>query len=612
MFAPVLRARHIRSMAFRWTICLTSFLLSTGTVAAEPRHAIAMHDVPKYGPAFSHLAYADPTAPKGGSIALSKVGTFDSLNPFIIRGVPAEGRNLTFEPLMARSKDEPFSLYGLIAKSIEVPEDRSWVIFTLNPKARFQDGKPVTVADIIFSLETLRDQGRPNHHHYYSQVAHAEDLGDGRVRFTLQSSDDRELPLILALMPVLPKHHFEDQDFDEVSLDPIPGSGPYTVTSVDPGRSITYVRNANYWGAALPINQGLYNFDTVRYDYYRDDATALEAFKAGLVDLREEHSPARWANAYAGPAKREGRIKLVEIPHGQPAGMLGAAFNTRRPIFEDLRVRRALILAFDFEWMNRKLFFSAYTRTSSYFDNSALAAPLAPSDAERRLFAKLGAAERNEMQEPLKPLPHSDGRGHNRENLAAAQDLLREAGWIVRGGRLLNRNNEPFAFEILLADPANLRVSQQFARDLARLGIDATVRQVDSAQYIERQATYDYDMLIYFWGQSLSPGNEQSFYWGAGSADQHGTRNYMGVRDPLIDKIIAEITSARTREDLVTATHALDRVLRAGDYVIPLYHLSADRVAVWDRFGMPQMVPSEGYAIETWWADKVKDASLAR
>lgn len=599
-------------MAFRSILCLTFLLLSAGTAAGDPSHAIAMHGAPKYGPGFSHLEYADPAAPKGGSITLSKVGTFDSLNPFIIRGVPAEGRNLTFEPLMGRSKDEPFSLYGLIAESIEVPEDRAWVIFTLNPKARFHDGRPVTVSDVIFSLETLRDHGRPNHHHYYSQVTRAEDLSGGRVRFTFNASDDRELPLILALMPVLPAHHFEGRPFDDVSLAPIPGSGPYKVAGVEPGRSVSYQRDPDYWGADLPVNRGLYNFDSVRFDYYRDDATALEAFKAGLVDLREEYSPARWATAYSGPARRDGRIKLVEIPHGKPAGMLGAAFNTRRPIFADPRVRRALILAFDFEWMNRKLFFSAYKRTQSYFDNSELAAPLAPGEAERALFGELSEDEREELEQPLKLLPRSDGRGHNRDNLAAAQELLREAGWTIRGGRLLNRKGEPFSFEILLADPSNLRVSQQFARDLARLGVAATVRQVDSAQYIERQATYDFDMLIYFWGQSLSPGNEQSFYWGAGTADQHGTRNYMGVRDPLIDKLIGEITAARAREDLVTATHALDRVLRAGDYVIPLYHLAADRVALWDRFGMPATTPTEGYAIETWWVDAGKGAALAR
>ena len=611
-FAEKPSPRHILNMALRSFSCLVLLILCSGRVSADSSHAIAMHGVPKYHEGFSGLEYANPAAKKGGAITLSKVGTFDNLNPFIIRGIPAEGRNLTFETLMARVKDEPFSLYGLLAKSIQVPKDRSWVIFTLNPKARFQDGRPVTVQDVIFSLVRLRDQGRPNHHHYYSQVERAENLGDGRVKFTLNKTNDRELPLILGLMPVLPKHHFESRAFDEISLAPIPGSGPYKVTTVDPGRSITYTRDPDYWGAALPINQGLFNFDRVRYDYYRDDATALEAFKAGLVDLREEYSPARWGGAYAGPAERDGKFKLVEIPHGRPAGMLGAVFNTRRPVFTDRRVRRALVLAFDFEWMNRKLFFGAYTRTQSYFENSELAAPLVPDAAERSFFAGLGALEREEVKHSLSPLPRSDGRGHNRANLEAAQRLLGEAGWNVVDGQLQNLAGESFTFEILLANPTNLRVSQQFSRDLSRLGIKAEVRQIDSAQYIERQATYDYDMLIYFWGQSLSPGNEQSFYWGADSAEQHGTRNYMGASDPLIDKIIGKMTAARAREDLVVATHALDRVLRTGDYVIPLYHLSADRIAYWDRFGMPEVISTAGYAIETWWADNDKVRTLVR
>lgn len=572
---------------------------------AAPQHAISMHGAPKYGTEFAQFDYANPNAPKGGRIVLSKVGTFDSLNPFIIRGVPAEGRNLSFESLMARSKDEPFSLYGLLAQRIEVPDDRSWVIFTLNPLARFHDGTPVRVSDVIFSLNTLRDHGRPNHHFYYSQVTRAEDLGDGRVKFSFKGTssndtDDRELPLILALMPILPERFFADRPFDAVSLEAIPGTGPYRISAVEPGRKVTYARDPAYWGRNLPANRGLFNFETVRFDYYRDDATALEAFKAGLIDLREELSPAKWVSAYEGPAKRGGRIVMRALPHGRPAGMLGLVLNTRRALFADKRVRRALIQAFDFEWMNKNLFHGAYKRTQSYFENSELAAPLAPGVHESALFSRLGADARSVT---LAPLPRSDGSGHNRTNLAAAQRLLREAGWRVRDGVLSNAAGDPFAFEIMLADPSNLRVAQQFARDLLRLGITATIRQVDTSQYVERAATYDYDMMVYFWDQSLSPGNEQSFYWGAASADREGTRNYMGVRDPVIDKLIAEITGATERSALVAATQALDRVLRAGDYVIPLYHLRADRIAYWRRLGMPKIFPLQGYAVEAWWAE---------
>ncbi len=573
-----------------------------------------MHGAPKYGPEFSHFDYADPDARKGGRIVLSKVGTFDSLNPFIIRGVPAEGRNLSFESLMARSKDEPFSLYGLIAQRVDVPDDRSWVIFTLDPLARFHDGERVRVSDVIFSLNTLRDFGRPNHHYYYSQVARAEDLGAGRVKFTFKAAGaggviDRELPLILALMPILPEHYFAGRSFDAVSLEVVPGTGPYRVSAVEPGRGITYTRDPGYWGRDLPVNRGLFNFDTVRFDYYRDDATALEAFKAGIVDMREERSPAKWASAYEGPAKREGRIAMRAVPHGRPAGMLGLVFNTRRALFADKRVRRALIRVFDFEWINRNLFHGAYLRTQSYFENSELAAPLTPGADERALFDRLDARARGV---DLAPVPRSDGSGHNRAHLAQAQRLLGEAGWRLTDGVLVDAASEPFAFEIMLADPANLRVAQQFARDLSRLGIAVTIRQVDTAQYMARSATYDYDMIVYFWGQSLSPGNEQSFYWGVASADQEGTRNYMGGRDPIIDRLITEITGAATRRALVTAARALDRVLRAGDYVIPLYHLRADRIAYWRRLRMPQVVPLEGYAVETWWAKATKDADLAK
>lgn len=590
-------------------VVLWVFVTGVHPVLAAPQHAVSMHGTPKYGAEFTHFDYVNPYAPKGGRMTLSKVGTFDSLNPFVIRGVPAEGRKLSFESLMTRSKDEPFGLYGLIARRLEVPDDRSWVIFTLDSRARFHDGTPVRVSDVIFSLNILRDRGRPNHHYYYSQVTRIEDLGDGRVKFTFNTATakagakgtgDRELPLILALMPILPEQYFKDRPFDTVSLEPIPGSGPYRVSAVEPGRSITYTRDPGYWGRDLPVNQGRFNFDTVRFDYYRDDATALEAFKAGLIDIREELSPAKWASAYEGPAKSDGHIVMRSVPHGRPAGMLGLVFNTRHALFADRSVRRALIKAFDFEWMNRNLFHGAYVRTQSYFGNSELAAPLEPGAHERALFNHLGAGGRAET---LSPLPRSDGSGHNRNNLAAAQKLLSEAGWRVSEGALCNAAGEPFAFEIMLADPSNLRVAQQFSRDLLRLGITATIRQVDTSQYVERAATYDYDMMVYFWDQSLSPGNEQDFYWGTDSADQEGTRNYMGVRDPLIDKLIDEIKGAKQRPALVTATRALDRVLRVGKYVIPLYHLPADHIAYWRRFGIPEFVPLEGYATETWWTE---------
>jgi ABC-type oligopeptide transport system substrate-binding subunit len=577
------------------------FLLITPAIArAEPMHAIAMHGDPKYGAGFTHFEYTNPDAPTGGRLVMSRTGTFNSLNPFILRGNPADGRSLVFESLMARSDDEPFTLYGLIAESIEVPKDRSWVIFRLNPGARFQDGQPVTVDDVIFSLKTLRDHGRPNHHAYYSQVTGIERVGQRGVRFRLGDGGDRELPLILGLMPVLPKHWFKDRAFDRVSLDRIPASGPYKVARVEPGRSIVYQRDPNYWGRNLAVNAGRYNFDEVRYEYFRDDDLALEAFRAGTIDFRQETSPRKWAVAYEGEALRQGRIVKRVLPNGRPAGMNALVFNTRRPLFEDRQVRKALIEAFNFEWMNRKLFYDAYTRTQSFFENSELEAPLTPGADERALAKDLGAARHPALATALAPMPRSTQSG--RENLKNAKQILDSLGFSVREGQLVSPAGKPVSFEILLNDPANMRVAQQYARDLERLGIVAEARLVDESQYQERLNTYDFDMIIYFWGQSLSPGNEQAFYWGGGTADRPGTRNYMGVRDPLVDKLVSRITGAATRDELITATRLLDRVLRAGLYVLPLYYLDGDRVAYWNRIAMPEVTPLMGYSPETWWA----------
>jgi ABC-type oligopeptide transport system substrate-binding subunit len=571
-------------------------------LAAGPMHAIAMHGEPRYPAAFAYTDYVNPTAPKGGRFVMARTGTFDSLNPFILRGNRADGLSLTFDTLMTRGLNEPFTLYGLIAESIEVPDDRSWVIFRLRPEARFQDGKPVTVDDVVFSLETLRDRGRPNHHTYYSQVTRIERLGPRAVKFTFGASADRELPLILGLLPVLPRHWFKGRTFDRPSLEAIPGAGPYKVESVSPGRSITYRRDPAYWGRDLPINRGRYNFDVVRYDYFRDDDMALEAFKAGTVDFRAETSPRKWATAYDGRPLHDGRVVMRVLPNGLPAGLNGLVFNTRRPLFRDIRVRQALLEAFNFEWLNQKLFYGAYARTMGVFDGSELSAPLVPGADERALAAELGASGHPALRAPLKPPPRAAADGDGRANLSAAKAGLDRLGYRLVNGVLSDQTGKPFRFEIMLDDPSNLRVAQQYARDLARLGIQAEARLVDSAQYQERMTTYDFDMVVYFWGQSLSPGNEQAFYWGTDAADRPGTRNYMGVKDPLIDKLVARITAAHTRADLVTAARLLDRVLRAGVYVVPLYHLKGDRVAYWTRIAMPTATPLTGYAPETWWA----------
>ena len=579
-----------------------ALLLAAPAFAAGPMHGIAMHGEPKYQAGFRHTDYVNPAAPKGGRLVMSRAGSFDSLNPFIIRGNRADGVSLTFDTLMTRGLDEPFTLYGLIAESVEVPDDRSWVIFRLRPQARFHDGAPVTADDVIFSLTTLRDHGRPNHHTYYSQVTRIEKLGPRAVKFSFGATADRELPLILGLLPVLPKHWFRNRVFDQPSLDVIPGTGPYRVGAVSAGRSITYRRDPDYWGRNLPINRGRYNFDLVRFDYFRDDDMALEAFKAGSIDFRVETSPRKWASAYDGKALREGRIVMRVLPNGLPAGLNGLVFNTRRPIFRDIRVRRALVDAFHFEWLNQKLFYGAYSRTVGVFDNSELSAPLRPGADELELAAALGASNHPALRAPLSLPPVAEAGDGGRTNLAMAKTALDGLGYRLKDGVLVGPGGNAFRFEIMLDDPSNLRVAQQYARDLARLGIEADARLVDAAQYQERMTTYDFDMAVYFWGQSLSPGNEQAFYWGSAAADRPGTRNYMGVKDPLIDKLVERITAARTRAGLVTATRLLDRVLRAGVYVIPLYHLKGDRVAYWNRIAMPAVTPLTGYAFETWWA----------
>lgn len=573
-----------------------------GSADSKPQPAIAMHGAPLYPPGFDHFAYADPNAPKGGSLTLAQPGTFDSLNPFILKGVPAAMESdLVFESLMARSLDEPFTLYGLIAETVEVPPDRSWVEFALRPEARFQDGTPITVDDVVFSFEVLRDQGRPNHRLYYRRVARAERTGPRRVRFVFQAGSDWEMPLIMGLMPILPKARYGGGRFERASLDPPMGSGPYRVASASPGRSIVYGRVRDYWGRYLPVNRGLHNFDRIRIDYYRDDDASFEAFKAGLYDLRVESDPARWVRGYDFPDMRHGLVLRKALPHGRPSGLFGFVLNTRRPLFHDIRVRQALDLAFDFEWVNRSLLFGAYRRIASSFDNSELAAHGPPTPAEARLLAPW----RDRIPDAIwrygyRPPVAADER--NRTNLERAQALLKAAGYEVRDGRLVHaRSGRPFAFEILLANPNHERLALVYARMLTRLGIQASVRTVDPTQYEARREQFDFDVIVHAWGNSLSPGNEQAFYWGSAAADDPGSRNYPGVRDPAIDTMIATLIQARTREDLVAAARALDRLLMAGRYVVPLYYSPEDWLAWRSSLRMPDRLPRYGYSVETWW-----------
>ena len=567
---------------------------------------LAMHGEPGEAAGFTHFPYANPEAPKGGRAVFAVQGSFDSLNPLIVKGVSAEGvREYVYESLLARAYDEPFSLYGLIAASVETPADRSFVEFTLRPEAKFSDGTPITVADVIFSHALLRDHGRPNHRSYYRKVAKVEETGPNKVKFTFDGSGDREMPLIIGLMPVLPRHLIDPGEFEKTTLAAPVGSGPYKVAKIDPGKSITFARDPAYWGRDLPVNRGLYNFDEITYDYYRDAGSMFEAFKSGLVRLRKEEDPTRWTEGYAFPALRDGRAVKEELPVETPAGMAALVFNTRRPIFADQRVREALIKLFDFEWINRTLYHGQYARTESYFARSDLSAHGRPADqAERALLAPYASEVKPAILDGRFAFPVSDGTGENRDGRREALKLLEAAGYRLTGGRLIKEaTGEPFSFEILAATRAQERLLLTFARALKQVGIEARIRQIDSAQYQRRKQTYDFDMIQYFWPVSLSPGNEQSFRFGSEAAATEGSFNYAGVKSPGVDAMIEALLKAKDRDSFVAAARALDRLLLSGDYVIPLFHLPRDWVAHWSDMKRPERTPLYGYQIDTWWIE---------
>ena len=588
------------------SLLLLGVLLLPGPAHAEPAPGIAMHGHPERPEGFTHFPYANPDAPKGGRITFAVQGSFDSLNPLIVKGAPAEGvREYLYESLLARAHDEPFTLYGLIAEAVEAPPDRSFVEFTLNPAAKFSDGRPITVEDVIFSHAVLRDHGRPNHRSYYKKVAKVEQTGERKVRFTFDASGDREMPLILGLMPVLPKHLLNGETFEKTTLVPPIGSGPYTIAKVDPGKSISFKRDPNYWGRDLPVHRGLYNFDEIRYDYYRDAGSMFEAFKSGLVRLRNEDDPTRWTEGYNFPAIRDGRVLKEELPLATPAGMSALVFNTRRALFADPRVRQALTRLFDFEWVNRTLYHGQYARTESYFARSDLSSHGRPADAcERELLAPFADAVKPAILDGSFAFPVSDGSGENREGRREALVLLEQAGWQLKDGKLVNKETgEPFTFEILASTRAQERLLLTFARALKQVGIEARIRQVDSAQYQRRKQTYDFDMIQYFWPVSLSPGNEQSFRWGSEAAVTEGSFNYPGVKSAAVDATIEAVLKAGDRDGFVSAVRALDRVLLSGDYVIPLFHLPHQWVAHWSDLKRPAATPLYGYQIDTWWLE---------
>lgn len=570
--------------------------------ASDAAPAIAMHGAPAYPDGFDHFPYVNPAAPKGGRLTLSLTGTFDSLNPFIVHGSATPFlRGTVVESLLARSYAEPFTLYGLLASGVDTDAARSFVTFTLDPRARFSDGVPVTAEDVLFSFALLRDKGRPNYRFYYTQVSQAEALDGRTVRFTF-AAPDRELPLIMGLMPVLPRHATDAATFDSTSLTAPVGSGPYVVSAVQPGASVTLSRNPAYWGWDLPVNQGLYNFDELRYEYFRDGNTEFEAFKRGLVDARFETDPTRWETGYDFPAVRDGAVIKETLPTALPKPHYALVFNTRRAIFADIRVRRAIIELMDFPWINRALFHGLYARTTGVFDGSELSSLQHPaSQAERALLAHSPRALPREVMEGTYVSPEADGTGRDRAQLRRALELFAEAGWSPKDGVLTNADGAPFRFTLMVTTREQERLTIAFASQLARAGIDARIQMVDAVQFDARRASYDFDMVPFTWVQSLSPGHEQAFYFGSQAAGTPGTRNYMGMKDPAADAAIEALAGAVSRADLQTAARAIDRVLIAGAYGVPLFYAPGQWLARWSAIRRPGPLSLYGTLPDTWW-----------
>ena len=574
-------------------------------------HAMAMHGEPKEAPGFRHFSYVNPDAPKGGTLRLSARGTFDSFHPYIPKGTP--GVSSSIETLMTRGLDEPFTEYGLIAESLEWPPDRSWVTFTLRPEARWHDGQPITVEDVIWSFETLTTKGHPTYRFYFSSVAGVEKVGERQVKFTFSEGENLELPLIIGGdLPILPKHYWESRDFESTTLEPPLGSGPYKVADFEAGRFVVLERVEDYWGRDLPVNRGQHNFDRIRYDYFRDATVIREAVKAGQVDIFSENSAKEWAFAYRGRAVDDGWLIKEETLDKSSGRMQSFFMNTRRAPFDDRRLREAMAYAFDFQWTNENLYFDAYIQGTSFFSPTDLASSGLPEGEELEILERFRDRLPPEVfEEPYQP-PTTDGSGWPRENLLRALELLDEAGWEVRDFKLVNKETgEPLVFEMMIQQQSLQKVLLPYQRNLAKLGIDMNIRFVDTSQYINRLRGFDFDMIIFGIGQSLSPGNEQRGFWGTAAADQPGSRNVAGIKDPVIDELIELVISAPDRESLVARTKALDRALLWGHYVVPNLVAPYDRMAFWNVFGRPEAVPLYGRSTSNWWWDSQKAQGLA-
>ncbi len=568
----------------------------------------------KYGQDFKHFEYVNPEAPKGGrlsTIGTAAINTFDSFNGFILKGDPAQGLGLTFDSLMTRASDEPDSMYGLVASSADVAADRSSVIFKLRPEAKFSDGSPITADDVVFSFEAMKAKGHPQIRLALRDVAKAEAPDPATVKFTFQGDQTRDLPQLVAGLSILSRAHFATRNFEETTLEPILGSGPYRIGDYKQGTFIAYQRRDDYWAKDLAVNKGRWNFDEIRFEYYRDRTAALESFKAGAYDLREEFTSRDWATGYDIPAVKDGRMLRVTLPDERPSGTQGFFINLRRTKFADVRVRHALDLAFDYEWTNNNIFSNAYKRTVSFFENSAMKAEGKPAPEEAALLEPFRSQLPAEVfGEPYMP-PVSDASGKDRKLLREADALLTAAGYTVKDGRRIDARGEALDIEFMITDPTTERIVGPYAENLKRIGINATMRRVDPAQYERRVKEFDYDIITTRFSMSLTPGVELKSIFAAETADVSGSRNLAGIKNPVVDAMLAKIIEAKSRAELNAAARALDRVLRANHYWVSHYYKASHNVAYWDKFASPKVKPKYDRGIEdTWWIDTAKAAKL--